>query len=77
RIMKESSIFYRYFTQVKKQNPLMSIEEAQVLFVDSHNLDWAILSKNVPVNKFLQPRVERTITDSISGEKFLILKKSF
>jgi hypothetical protein len=75
RIMKESSIFYRYFNQVKRQNPSISIEEAQVRFIESHNLDWAILSKNVPVNKFLQPRIERTITDAVSGEKFLILKR--
>ncbi|MCI0613411.1 hypothetical protein L0244_10505, partial [bacterium] len=75
RIMKESSIFYRYFNQVKKQNPSISIEEAQLRFIESHNIDWAILSKNVPINKFLQPRIERIITDEASGEKFLILKK--
>ena len=71
RIMKESSIFYRYYNQ----NRDLSIEEAQVRFIESHNIDWAILSKNVPVNKFLQPRIERTITDAVSGEKFLILKR--
>ncbi len=75
RIMKESSIFYRYFNQVKNQNPSIGIEEAQVRFIESHNIDWAILSKNVAVNKFLQSKIERTITDAVSGEKFLILKK--
>lgn len=75
RIMKESSIFYRYFNQLKKQNPSISIEEAQVRFVESQNLDWAILTKNVPINKFLQNKIERTITDEVSGEKFLILRK--
>jgi len=71
RIMKESSIFYRYYNQ----NRNLSIEEAQVRFIESHNIDWAILSKNVPVNKFLEPKIERTITDDVSGEKFLILNK--
>lgn len=71
RIMKESSIFYRYYNQ----NRNLSIEEAQVRFIESHNIDWAILSKNVQVNKFLQSKIERTITDDVSGEKFLILKK--
>jgi hypothetical protein len=75
RIMKESSIFYRYFTQTKKQNPSISIEEAQVHFIESNNLDWAILSRNVPMNRYLQSKIERTITDEVSGEKFLILKK--
>ncbi|MCI0447015.1 hypothetical protein L0152_27900 [bacterium] len=74
RIMKESSIFYRYFNQVKKQNPSISIEEAQLRFIESHNIDWAILSKNVPINKFLQPRIERIITDEASGEIFMIFK---
>jgi hypothetical protein len=76
RIMKESSIFYRYFNQVKKQNPAMSVEEAQARFIESHNIDWAILSKNVAVNKFLQSKIERTIIDAVSGEKFLVLKKA-
>ena len=75
RIMKESSIFYRYFTDIKKQNPSISIEEAQVRFIESHRLDWAILSKNVPINRFLQSKIERIITDDFSGEKFLILRK--
>ena len=75
RIMKESSIFYRYFNQVKKENPSMSIEDAQVRFIESHNIDWAILSKNVPVGRFPQMKVDRTIVDAISGEKFLILKR--
>ena len=75
RIMKESSIFYRYFNQVKKENPLMSIEDAQVRFIESHNIDWAILSKNVVVNKFLQPKIGRTIIDEVTGQKFLTLKK--
>ncbi len=73
RIMKESSIFYRYFNQVKKQNLSISIEEAQARFIESLDLDWAILSKNVPVNKFLQPKIKRIITDEFTGEKFLIL----
>jgi hypothetical protein len=71
RIMKESSIFYRYYNQ----NRNLSIEEAQVRFLESHNIDWAILSKNVPINKFLQSKIDRSITDDFSGEKFLILKK--
>lgn len=70
RIMKESSIFYRYYNQ----NHDLSIEEAQVRFIESHNIDWAILSKNVSINKFLQPKIDRIITDDVSGEKFLILK---
>lgn len=71
RIMKESSIFFRYYNQ----NRNLSIEEAQVRFLESHNIDWAILSKNVPINKFLESKIDRSITDDLSGEKFLILKK--
>jgi hypothetical protein len=74
RIMKESSIFYRYFNQLKKQNTLISIEEAQMRFIESNNIDWAILSKHVPISNFLQNKIEQTITDEVSGEKFLIFK---
>ncbi|MEP7168921.1 MAG: hypothetical protein ABI855_06075, partial [Bacteroidota bacterium] len=72
--MKQSGLFYRFYGKIKLQTPQISIEEAQVAFIDYYKTDWGILSKRAVISSLLQERITNEITDSVSGQRFVLLK---
>jgi len=76
RTWKEGSAFYRYVQRMRQQQPQLTIEQAQVGFMDLHKIDWAILSRNASIDPLMQQRIEREIRDPVSGERFLLLKST-
>lgn len=72
--MQQSGMFYRFYNKVKLQIPGISIDEAQVAFIDYYKTDWGIISKRAVIGPLLQERIVREITDSVSGQRFVLLK---
>ena len=74
--MKQSGIFYRFYHKLKTQDPDITVEEAQVAFIDYYKIDWGIVSKYATLNPLLEKRVLKVIEDQVSGDRFLLFKNS-
>jgi hypothetical protein len=70
----ETSIFFRYVEDKKKNGLFTSIEDAQIDFIKEHNIQYLFTSRNVTLNNKLSNLVAKSETDTISGEHFYILK---
>ncbi len=72
----ENSIFYLFITNQKTEGVFRSYEQSQLDFIDKYHIKFLFASKNAEINKMLEKRVIKEITDNKSGEKFYILKNT-
>jgi hypothetical protein len=71
----QSGIFYQFVEKQKKANRFFSVEKSQTDFLSYYNINFLILSKQARLTPSLEKRAQRSITDPISGERFIILKQ--
>ncbi len=69
------SPFYRFVEKQKGEEKFVSVDQSQIDFIDLHFIEYVTVAKNGRISELLAQRIEQTITDERSGEKFLILKK--
>lgn len=70
----KTSTFYQYVEDQKRKNKYKSIAQSQVDFIDDHGIKYVIVSKNAKMNPLIEERAIKVISDSKSGERFLILE---
>ena len=75
KLDRASNLFYRFVEEQKKAETFVSIGLSQVAFIEKYDLDFVVISKNGTLRKEVEDRVEKTIIDKISGERFLVLRK--
>ena len=70
-----SGIFYRYVVEhVGKYPSARMVDSLQATFVDRHKIQFLILSKDATLPKNLINRLETSVSDTRTGEKFILLK---
>jgi hypothetical protein len=74
QMFKQSSLFYRFFEKRKLQNPQMTVDEAQVAFIDHYKIDWGIISSTATISPLLKDRILQSFRDQKSGDLFVLLK---
>jgi len=67
-------IFYQFVQQQKKENQFLSVEQSQIDFINKYKISYIIASPEAEVPGLLQEKVKREITDSETGDRFIILK---
>lgn len=71
----QSGIFYQFVEKQKKAKLFSTVEESQLEFLNYYNINFLILSKLANLPPLLEGSVQKSITDPISGERFIILKQ--
>ncbi len=68
--------FYQFVEKEKQLNNYQSADLSQLRFIQKHDIQYVAVSPKSTIPRLLLQNTESIITDSGSGEKFLILKKS-
>ena len=76
-IDRESSLFYRYMKTQKESRVFANVVSSQMQFIKAYDLDFIIASKSTSLPHELREIAQEMITDPISGERFIIVNKSF
>jgi hypothetical protein len=71
-----SGSFFKFVQRQKFNQVFKSIPESQLTFIRQYHIQFLILSANVLLPDQLKPLVEEEIKDPLSGERFVILKKT-
>ncbi len=74
RAARASNLFYRFVEQQRADGAFVSIGASQVAFIRQYELDFVVVSRNGLVREEVLGLVEEVIEDSVSGERFLIVK---
>ncbi|HJZ11297.1 MAG TPA: hypothetical protein VJ521_04060, partial [Acidobacteriota bacterium] len=74
RMMKQSGIFYRFYQKLKRKRPEITVEEAEIAFIDYYKIDWGIISSTTKISPLLEKRVILSETDPSTGDRFVLLK---
>ena len=69
------SPFYRFVEKQKNEGIFVSLDQCQIDFINLHFIEYVTVGKNGRISELLAQRIEQTITDERSGERFLVLKK--
>ena len=70
----ELSVFSQFIQKQKAVNSFVGIDQSQVDFITQYNIHFIIVSKGARLSELLASKINRTILDSLSGERFMILK---
>ena len=70
----QSGAFYQFVARQKKDGSFLSLAQSQFDFVRDHQINFVILSANAELPSIFEPEIEQVIEDSVSGERFLLLK---
>ena len=68
--------FYSYVQNEKKNNKFESISKSQLKFIRDNKIDFIIKYKNALLPNELKSRIKFQITDSLSGESFIVLNEN-
>jgi hypothetical protein len=69
--------FYVFVENQKAQKRFSSIEQSQVDFIREYKINYLIVTKDVVLPETLQTLIDKVITDKLTGERFILLKRSF
>lgn len=72
----QGGIFYRFVQQQRRENRFRNIEQSQFDFTKKFNIDFAVISKNTILPALLQQQVISAISDSATGDRFVVLKRN-
>jgi len=67
--------FNRYLESQKLNNKFLSEEQSRIDFIKENNLEFIIADKGVEIDSSIQSMTESAITDKVSGERFIVLKR--
>jgi len=67
--------FYRFVSEQKKNSEYKSIAQSKLDFILTYNVEFMVLTPKGRVDSILLPLVKKTISDELSLEKFILLKK--
>lgn len=70
----QNSIFYRFVEQQKQKNKFESIQQSQIDFIKEYKIEYLVASNNVKLSPLINVLIKKEIKDTISGERFIILK---
>lgn len=70
----KNSEFYQFVAQQKSQNQFKSYVNSQIDFIKTHQLVFLVIGKNVNLSQEIMSLSQKTITDTATGERFLLLK---
>jgi len=71
-----SSYEFYHFVKLQKRNKIFtSIENSQLDFIDINKVDFAFIYPNAIVPQQFTKKIKYQLIDSVSGEKFVVLKK--
>ena len=70
----ELSVFAQFVKKQKEAGTFLSIEHSQVDFLKKHKIRFLIISKNMKPGPLISSRIIHTLTDSLSGQRFVVLK---
>lgn len=74
--LKELSDFTVFVRREKTKNTFYSIEKSKLSYVDQNNIDYIIKYKYGVIPEDLEKRIAYSVTDDLSGESFIVLKKN-
>lgn len=74
RTQWETSAFNLYARQCMRSNSKFNWAECQMSFIDKYKIKMLFIGKNVGIPELIKPKIVKTLTDPISGEKCLILE---
>lgn len=67
------SSFYIFVEKQKAKHHFISLEQSQIDFIDTYDIDYLITTKDVVLNTLLKSRVKTIIVDSNTKERFILL----
>jgi hypothetical protein len=68
-----SGAFYQFVQRQKQEGNFVSKAQSQLDFIKMHDIGFLILTEKAELPSLLQKRVKQMLTDSISGERFILL----
>ena len=75
-ISRNTGVFYQFVKDQKENKTFESIEKSKEDFADKYSIDFLIALKGADIPVFIQNRIVKEFTDSISGERFIVFKKN-
>ncbi|MBL4592451.1 MAG: hypothetical protein JKX68_01390 [Flavobacteriales bacterium] len=69
----ETLPFFRFVEKQKKAGSFHTIEKSHIEFINTINLRFLVVRKEIEIPSYLSERVEKVIEDSKSGDRFLLL----
>lgn len=73
RDLTAAGAFYQFVMQQKAEKTFVSIPQSQVNFIEKHKIQYVIISPDAPENPLLEQKIKKSITDSATGERLVIL----
>lgn len=67
-------IFYMFVEDQKKEGTFVDVPQSQIDFINKYDIRYLIASRSAKFPKELEPLVQKTFTDSKSGERFYVLR---
>ena len=68
-------IFNRFIEKQRSEKAFVSEEQSRMDFIEKNHLDFMIADKNVVLDSLLKSKIDHLITDTKTGERFIVLKK--
>ncbi len=68
------SPFIQFINEKKNKGDFRSMVQSQLDYIDKYHLTFIVISKDVEPDSLIRTRMKEEIKDSLSGEKFWILK---
>jgi len=72
----QENLFIRFTENQKKEGVFVNYSNSLRQFVSNYDVRYCIATKEAKLELDLQPLVVKTITDSLTGERFILLKKT-
>jgi hypothetical protein len=73
--MVKRTSFYKFVYKQKESGTFSSIAQSQLDFIKQYRIEYLLLEPKVDVPPHLKPLADQTTVDSLTGEKFILLKK--
>lgn len=70
----KTSPFYQFVEEQKKNGSFVSTDQSQVRFIEDFNIGYVIASKGYEISPLIIKKVNKTIVDARSGERFMLLQ---
>ena len=71
----KSSPILKYIDSLKRENAFVSLSISKLQFIKDHNIEFIVVEKDIELDSIFNSLILKTISDPLSNEKFVILKK--
>ncbi len=74
KLLVETSVFYKFTENNRKQNPHKSVPESQIDFIRTNKINYGIASKEAKLTTQVASIIDRQFVDEKTGERFMVFK---